>query len=190
MNRDNVAIVILAGGEARRFPGKLQRRIRGVPLLATVYRNLRGPFPVYISTRGVMAAEVRDLVHAPVIVDRWAERGPLGGLATAAESLEHERLFVVAGDAPAVTPRVLEALLSAWQARDEAAVPEHGGKLEPLAALYERTALLREAMPAMASENYALHALLERMRVRRVQLSDEYFVNVNTEADLARIGED
>jgi len=190
MNRNSVAIVILAGGEARRFPGKLQRLVRGTPLVVTVYRNLRGRFPVYVSTRGVMAADLRDLLHAPIIVDRWAEYGPLGGLATAADALGYERLFIAAGDAPAVTGAVLETLLAAWKSGDEAAVPEHSGRLEPLAALYDRMALLRKAKKAMALQNYALHALLDRMKVRRVPLPDEYFVNVNTEADLARIGED
>ena len=189
MTHADVAIVILAGGDARRLPGKLERPIRGTPLLSTVYRNLRGAFPVYVSVRNTVPESLRTSVDCPEIVDRLPGCGPLGALATAAETLEAERLFAAAGDAPALTLRVLDALLEAWQPGDEAAVPEHGGRLEPLAALYDRRALSRESAASIAEGRYAMHELLGRLRVRRVPLADEFFVNVNTEADLARIGD-
>ena len=189
MNGD-VAIVILAGGEARRFPGKLEHRLHGTPLLVTVYRNLRGAFPIYVSARETPGPEIDKALECPILIDRWPGRGPLGGLATAAAEIESKHLFAVAGDAPAVTCAVLEALLTAWRPGDEAVVPEHNGRLEPLAALYDRAALLREATASIAAENYAMHAVLERLNVRRITLEDKYFVNINTPADLARIGEE
>ena len=56
-----------------------------------------------------------------------------------------QRIFAVAGDAPLVTAPLVETLLQARRDGDEAVVPEHDGRLEPLAALYERAALLRKA---------------------------------------------
>ena len=186
----SVAIVILAGGEARRFPRKLERRLRGTPLLLTVYRNLRGTFPIYVSARETPSSEIDRALECPIIIDRRPGCGPLGGLATAAAEIDSERLFAVAGDAPAVTRAVLEALITAWRPGDEAAIPEHDGRLEPLAAVYDRAALLRAAEASMADGKYAMHAVLKHLKVRRVTLEDKYFVNVNTVADLARIGED
>jgi molybdopterin-guanine dinucleotide biosynthesis protein A len=186
----SVAVVILAGGEARRLPRKLERKVRGAPLLLTVYRNFCKDFPIYVSARETLPPQLDNALECPVIIDRWLGRGPLGGLATAAATIDADRLFAVAGDAPAVTGAVLDALLTAWQPGDEAVVPEHGGRLEPLAALYDRLALLREATASVAAGEYAMHALLDRLKPRRIALDDEFFVNVNTEADLARIGED
>ena len=54
------AVVILAGGEATRLPGKLALDVGDVPLLVRVYRNVsperetwlstKGPLPEYVST--------------------------------------------------------------------------------------------------------------------------------------------
>jgi molybdopterin-guanine dinucleotide biosynthesis protein A len=183
-----LAIVILAGGEGRRFPGKLERRIGQHALLLTVYNHMHGAYPVYISARATFSREIDAALDCSVIVDRWEGRGPLGGLATVASTIGATRLFAVAGDAPAVTLDVLHALEDAWRTGDEAAVPAHSGGIEPLAALYDRAALLREATLAMDAGSYSMHGLIERLRARHVPMASEYFVNINTEADLVRIG--
>jgi len=46
---EDAAVVILAGGEASRFPGKLESDAGGGPLLLRVYRNVRDIGPVFIS---------------------------------------------------------------------------------------------------------------------------------------------
>ncbi|HEX8805295.1 MAG TPA: hypothetical protein VF741_00045, partial [Candidatus Aquilonibacter sp.] len=76
-----------------------------------------------------------------------------------------------------------------WQHGDEAVVPEHDGRLEPLAALYDREALLREAWECLHGEDRSMHALLARLRVRRVPCDAQAFANINTSADLALMAE-
>ena len=182
-------IVIVAGGEARRLPGKLERDAGGAPLIVRVYRNLCGEFPVAISARASFSADVDAALRCPVVVDRWADRGPLGGIMSAFGALRYERIFAVAADLPDVTLDVLHALANAWEPGDEAAVPEHGGLLEPLAALYDRAAFMREGWKAMAGRAYALHRVLEGLQTRKVRLPHGFFANINTPADLARIGD-
>ncbi|MGB8521281.1 MAG: hypothetical protein WCD38_14065, partial [Candidatus Tumulicola sp.] len=80
--------------------------------------------------------------------------------------------------------RTLDA---AWRTGDEAAVPRHGGHAEPLAAIYARAALLREAGELFARGDESMHALLARLATRFVDVSSEYFANVNTPQDAARI---
>jgi molybdopterin-guanine dinucleotide biosynthesis protein A len=184
---DDVAIVILAGGRATRFPGKLEADIGGEPLLARVYRQWRDAGEVTIAARDTFSPRLDAMLDCPIVVDRWPDRGPLGGLLTAALELHLPRIFAVAGDAPMVTRAVLDALLQAWHDDDEAAVPEHGGRLEPLAALYDRAALIREGRQVIAGEDRSMHGALSRMRARRVPLESSYFVNVNTAADAAQI---
>lgn len=180
----DVTTVILAGGRATRLPGKLERPVHGEPLLARVYHNLRGAAPAVIAGAGTFAPELDDVLDCPLIVDRWPGRGPLAGLLSASSEISTPWIFAVAGDAPHVTPRVLETLLEARRERDEAVVSEHDGKLEPLASLYRRDALEREGHAVLHEGNASMHALLDRLDVQRVTMPADLFLNINTAADL------
>ncbi len=178
------AVVILAGGRATRLPGKLEREFAGTPLLARVYQNVREFAPVVVAGAGSFNDSIDAMLDCPIVIDRWPSRGPLAGLLSACEAISAEHIFAVAGDAPNVTSDVLEHLAAAWQPGDEAVVPEHDGRTEPLAALYSKSALEREGYAVLASDDASMHALLRRLRVRRISLSADYFHNVNTVADL------
>jgi molybdenum cofactor guanylyltransferase len=187
--RHDLAIVILAGGRATRFPGKLEATLEGEPLLARVYRHVRDIAPTLVAGRDTFSGALDALLDCPIVVDRWPNRGPLGGLLSAAHETGATRIFAVAGDAPLVTANIVQTLLAAWQDGDEAAVPEHDGQLEPLAALYDREALMREAWECIRGDDFSMHALLARLRVRRVTCDAAVFANVNTSDDLAQLAE-
>jgi molybdenum cofactor guanylyltransferase len=178
-----LAVVILAGGRATRFPGKLEADIDGEPLLARVYRNVRAVAPVTIAGRDTFSPHVDALLDCPIVVDRWPDKGPLGGVLSAALELRAARVFVVAGDLPFVTRDVLDALIAAWTDGDEAAIPHHDGRVEPLAALYDRVALLREGLDAVRTGDVSMRGVLGRMRVHHVPCDAGFFVNVNTAGD-------
>ncbi len=184
MAAGDVTTVILAGGRATRLPGKLELPVGGEPLLARVYHNLRGAAPVVISGAGSFAPELDAVLDCPLIVDRWPGRGPLGGLLSVCCEISTPWIFAVAGDAPHVTSRVLETLLEARHESDEAVVSEHDGRIEPLASLYRRDALEREGHDVLQERSASMHAVLERLNVRRVALPADLFVNINTPADL------
>jgi molybdopterin-guanine dinucleotide biosynthesis protein A len=186
---EDLAIVILAGGRATRFPGKLEAPIDGEPLLARVYRHVRDIAPTMIAGRDTFSDTLDAVLDCPIVVDRWPDRGPLGGLLSAAYATGARRIFALAGDAPRVSGEIVYALVAARQDRDEAVVPEHDGRLEPLAALYDREALLREGWQCLQGEDRSMHALLARLLVRRVPLDAQPFANINTSADLAFLAE-
>ncbi len=186
MATDDVTTVILAGGRATRFPGKLERDVCGEPLLSRVYHQLRGAAPVVIAGAGTFSPKLDAALDCPLIVDRWPGRGPLAGLLSACSELTSPWIFAVAGDAPHVTPLVLQTLLEARQDHDEAVVSEHGGLLEPLASLYRREALEREGQDVLHGGNASMHALIDRLKLRRVPMPADYFLNINTAADLGR----
>ena len=177
------AIVILAGGEATRLPGKLERPLDGRPLLLRVYDNVRAAGSVYVCAKETYPPEIDTELDCPLIIDRWPGQGPLAALLGAAQVMREARFYAVAGDAPAVTTEVLSRLAAAWDDGDEAVVPEHDGRSEPLAALYDREAFAREARILLDGGERRMHALLERLRVRYVTLPESHFVNVNTAAD-------
>jgi molybdopterin-guanine dinucleotide biosynthesis protein A len=177
-------VIILAGGRATRLPGKLDVNIAGMPLLARVYENVRSVAPVIIAG-GAFSPDLDARLDCPVVVDQWPDRGPIGGLLSACTQTRAPRVFLVAGDAPRVTANVLRELQAAWQPGDEAVVPTHGERLEPLAAFYDRAAVEREGFAVLHGPDRSMHALLARLQVRRIPMRPEVFLNINTPADLS-----
>jgi molybdopterin-guanine dinucleotide biosynthesis protein A len=181
------AILLLAGGSATRFPGKLEHDIEGQPMIVSVFAKLaRGPWPVYVAGKGSFAPPVDAALCAPLLIDRWSPRGPLYALLSACPFIPADRIFAVAADQPQLEPSVLERLAAAWMPGDEAAVPEHAGVVEPLAALYDRFALLREGLRLRRASRTAMRDLIAAVAARFVPMESRYFRNVNTRSDLGR----
>ncbi|HLX26566.1 MAG TPA: molybdenum cofactor guanylyltransferase [Candidatus Cybelea sp.] len=182
---DSVAIVLLAGGAASRFPGKLERRIDGRPMLARSFDRLRGSgHPIYVAAGGSFVPELDAELDAPLLVDRHPGCGPLHAFLDACALIRADRLFAVAADQPNVDAALIDRLSAAWSQGDEAVVPEHDGKIEPLAAAYDRRAALREGFELRASRKHAVRDLVARLRVHFVSCEREYFHNVNRPEDL------
>ena len=185
----SVGILILAGGEATRLPGKLGLPAGDVPLVARVYRNFVRPArETCVAANRTFAPEIDALLPVPIVIDRWSGRGPLGGMLTTMARMRSRFVFAVAGDAPFVTAELLERLLAELGPGDEAVVPEHerdGERaLEPLAALYDRIAFLREGLPVLRAGRGALTRVIGRLNARFVRVeSGRAFTNVNTPSD-------
>jgi molybdopterin-guanine dinucleotide biosynthesis protein A len=79
---------------------------------------------------------------------------------------------------------VLERLAAAWQAGDEAAVPRHQAGIEPLAALYDRLAVLREGARLRRLGRRAMRDLVASLATRFVPLEERHFCNANEVSDL------
>jgi molybdopterin-guanine dinucleotide biosynthesis protein A len=180
-----VAVAVLAGGEAKRLPGKLFMDAGDLPLLVRVYRNVSAGRVTMVSCKGALPYEIGMLIDAPAVVDRWPLRGPLSGLLSTMSELQAPWVFAVAGDAPFVDAAFIDRLEAQIGPGDEAIVPcrMRDGKpqLEPLAALYAREPFLREGLPVLLAGNGSLHAVIDRLSTRFVEIADErIFANVNT----------
>jgi molybdopterin-guanine dinucleotide biosynthesis protein A len=178
-----ITIVIVAGGDATRLPGKLSLDAGGVPLLERVYRNVAGARPTIVAARD-LAPELAAALAVPVVGERGPKRGPLGGLLAALETVRTDWAFAVAGDAPYVDAAFVDRLAALRATGDEAVVPRHAdGLVEPLAALYARDPFLRAGAAVLAGSG-ALHAVAARLRTRYVSVEDpRIFTNVNTPED-------
>jgi len=187
-SKSGTAVLILGGGEATRLPGKLELAAGDVPMIARVFRNFSSAREIWIAGKATFPNELDALLPAPMTIDRWSRRGPLAGMLTAMAAMRARWVFAVAGDAPFVDDRFVERLETARQSEDEAVVPatEREGRtqLEPLAALYDRLAFLREGLPVLRAGNGALRAVIDRLRAQLVPIDDpRAFVNVNTSRD-------
>jgi glutamate-1-semialdehyde 2,1-aminomutase len=189
-------VVVLAGGTATRFPGKLRAEFGGMPLLARVVANFAGATnELVLSVDAGFDPALAAQLGFPAVVDRSPGNGPLGGMLSAFAEMHARYVFAVAGDAPLVEADFARRLAAARQAGDEAVVPRYlereVWRIEPLAALYDRIAFLREGVAAFAQEEYALHRVVARLRTRYVSFGSgaPEFTNVNTPEDYERLRE-
>jgi len=180
----DVGVVILAGGAAQRFPDKLTKTVGDVPLIVRVYRNVSPGRDTVISAKGAFAPEIDALLPVPMVVDRWNERSALNGLLSAMSEMSVPFVFAVGGDMPYVTSSLIDLLVRERRDGEEALVPHHDGGVEPLAALYDRVAFLREGIPVLHSPTPSLQRVIEQLAHRFIPVPDKHlFTNLNTEAE-------
>ena len=185
-------VVLLAGGKATRLPGKLSLPSPELPLVVRTYRNLAGEREFVLSRAAAFDPALAALLPIPFVVDRAPARGPLGGLLSALASVTWPAAFAIAGDMPFVDRAFLERLEAAWQPGDEALVPAYVRDgvthTEPLAALYDRIAFLREGTRVFESGHGSVRFVLERLRTRHLENEDpRLFANINTPHDYAAL---
>ena len=187
-------IVLFAGGAATRLPGKLALPVHGEAMLARVYRRVvDGRRPCVVSARAPLDEQLAATIHAPVVLDRHGEAGPLGALVTVAATLTTPLLFAAAGDLPELDAAFVDDLEAEYDragaASDlpEAVVPRWpDGSLEPLAALYDARAAARAGATALAAGGRRMSAMLDGLRVRHFAVRPQdgaRLVNVNTPPD-------
>jgi molybdopterin-guanine dinucleotide biosynthesis protein A len=182
---ENTAVVLMAGGRARRFPGKLEHPIDGRAMLARCYDSLRAAgWPMYVAAASSFSRDLDAYLDAPLLIDRRPGRGPLSAFLCACAAIRAQRIFAVAADQPQLDAAVLQWIEAEWRLGDEAVVPAHDGKIEPLAALYSRRATLREGFELRRTGKGAMRDLIERIAARFVNLDSRYFHNVNRIEDV------
>jgi len=191
--RGTIAILILAGGEATRLPGKLALEVGEVPMLVHVFRNVSPGRATWLSVKGPLPDAIERAIDAPRVVDRWRLRGPLSGMISAMSEMDADWVFALAGDSPLIEARFVDELAAHVSDDVDAVVPVHEDerrRIEPLAALYRREAFVREGLPVLERGDGALRLVLDRLRTRFVPIRDERpFVNVNTPDDYAKLRE-
>ncbi|GAC1334312.1 MAG: molybdenum cofactor guanylyltransferase [Candidatus Dormibacteria bacterium] len=124
------------------------------------------------------------------VPDAVPHAGPLAGLVAAFNATSHSLLAVVAVDMPAANPVLLRYLADRVEGFD-AAVPEGPHGLEPLHAVYARSAL-PALERALHSRRRSMHAVLDEVQVRvcttsellRAGFGTSFAANVNDPDDL------
>lgn len=178
-----LATLILAGGQAKRFPGKLSVRLDGIPLLLRVIRNTQDFAPISIAGHPELSVTLDAALECRVLIDEHPGSGPLGAILSAFRQIEATHIAVVAGDMPFVTATILHTLATALDGEDEASVATHDHTREPLLAIYDRQATLHAGEPLFATGERSVGALLDTLRVREVDISSENLANINRRED-------
>ena len=182
MPRDACALV-LAGGESRRFGSdKALAQFRGEPLLAHVLRGLTAAGFAQIALAAKepqrYAAVAEEIAYVfgnkiELLCDVRPIQTPLAGLAAGLSASRYELVFACAADMPfAADAALVDALFAAAEGHD-AAVPEAGGSLQPLCAVWRREPCLRVAEELLAAPRpVGPRAILGQVRAARLDWAD------------------
>jgi molybdopterin-guanine dinucleotide biosynthesis protein A len=188
-----VTAAILAGGRASRFGGadKSALMVDGARIID---RQLAALSPV--AQQILIVSNERERFAAlglPVVADVVPNAGPIGGLYTAIVAASHHWVLALACDMPYVSTELFEALISAATDDVDAVLPRSVRGIEPLCALYARTAapVLRRRIDA---GEWRVGDAVGDLRIREIAgdaiagLADDsrLFENVNTPHDYAR----
>ncbi|HWC06282.1 MAG TPA: molybdenum cofactor guanylyltransferase [Gemmatimonadota bacterium] len=192
------AVLVLAGGEGRRLGGpKAWLEWRGTPLLLHVVRRLAG-----LADRPPLVAAGHGMELPPGPYDRVEDivrgAGPLGGLAaglSAVEKTAPDALVAVAAcDGPFVDPRLF-SFLAAHAPGVDVVLPEHAGRLHPLAAVWRagaasacRRALDRAERRVLAALDDLEHAVVPSVEFPIGLDPERLLLNLNDRSDLLRAG--
>ena len=188
--------LILAGGASRRMGrNKALISLGGKPLIQRVVDVLQG-----VSDEVLLIAnqpEPYAFLHLPIVPDVQPGYGPLMGLYSGLRAARGDLALLVAVDMPFLAPEFLRFLLG--EAQEHAAdvvIPEAGGRLHPLCAVYRRATCLPAVEASIARGQRRLIAFHPQVRVRRIPESTlrafspdlRVLMNVNTpeELELAR----
>ena len=194
MLADTPAAVILAGGRSLRMGrAKATLVLGGETLLARVVRAVRplvGGIVIVAASDQTIALDPDPTVS--VVHDRVRSAGPLPAVARGLEAVTADAAFALACDAPFVRADVLRYLASRLGPDDTGVVPEWGGRLQPLVAVYRPT-LGAELESLSARGEARLQAVADlpgvvvvpERELRGLDPAGDSFRALNTPADLA-----
>lgn len=184
-----MAGVVLCGGESSRMGfDKALLEMDGrllVEVLADRLAEICGDVILATGDRGRLGR-----LDYPEVDDAVAYAGPLAGLVAAFAATEHDLLAVIAVDMPAANPMLLRYLGDRASGFD-AVVPQSARGLEPLHAVYSRSALPALEL-ALHSRRRSMQGVLDQLAVRvcdqgelqRAGFGAAFAANVNDPDDL------
>lgn len=182
-----VTLGILAGGRGTRLGGvdKAWLELAGQPQVLRLARRFDGEV-AHVLVSANMGAGRYARHGLEVVADRIADAGPLGGLEALAAACATQWLLTVPVDVVGVNDCLLRRLRSAAGGVGAHAWDEDGP--QPLVALWHRDRLRTAATEALASGEFAVHALQAGIGMACVRLPEVRFGNLNTPDDLAAHG--
>ncbi len=180
--------VVLAGGKSTRMgQDKALLEVDGKPLLLHAVEKLKPHVRELL-----VIGEPRKYGHIwpDVMPDEIPGLGPLGGIVTAMGNARHDRLLVLAVDAPGVNARLLERLTRELPDDADALVPRHDDELEPLVAAYHRRCA-GAFMDHITRSQLSMHGALADVNMAYLDIKpgddgwpEDLFCNLNSPADL------
>jgi molybdopterin-guanine dinucleotide biosynthesis protein A len=197
----HASAIILAGGQSLRMGRpKATLPFGSSTVLQRIIDELRGSFDNFLVVAAPLQVEPFPIEHllesvpgVRLMRDDAAYQGAAFALARALRTARHEFAFVCSCDLPLLRAEVACALCTMLGGYD-AVIPEVGGKLQPLCAVYRRGAasLIGEQLNKGERRLTRIAATLNAYNPKDAELRQfdpdlHSFLNVNTPEDYARL---
>lgn len=194
----NVSCIILAGGKGLRLGSdKPLEKINSKTLIQHSVSTLNGLGDeiIVVTAAGKTELGLEGYTGVKVVKDSSGGKGPLMGIYTGLSASKSELNLVVACDMPFLNRDLIKFLVSQSDEYD-AVIPRIEGLIEPLHAVYRRSAK-DIAGELINSGEYSLRSLLRKIRVRFIEEAEinlydrEHlsFFNINYPEDLVKARE-
>lgn len=182
-----IAGVVLAGGKSSRYgQPKMFELFKGQPLykhsLVALQKNQLDP--LVVATNSSLQAQFPD-ENVHWIIEEQPHEGPLFALENIMDTFpDVEWFFVVASDMPFISAHFVESMLALIDDHLDAIVPIQKERIQPLAALYRKSAF-PVANQLVQQNKRSMKALLDQLRVHYVPfaMDNSTFININTQQD-------
>ena len=182
-----IAGVVLAGGQSSRYgQPKMFELFGGRPLykhsLIALQKNQLQPL-IIATNASLQSKFVEEQVQW--IIEKQPYQGPLFALQNIMTNFpDVEWFFVVASDMPFINADFVQTLLTYIDDRFEAIVPIQNARLQPLAALYRRSALPKANLLVQQNKR-SMKVLLDQLRVCYIpfEIENSTFININSQQD-------
>jgi len=186
---NNIKCCIIAGGTSGRFGSDKSLYVfNGKPMIRHTYDAVKPLFnEIYIIASG---GEKFSFLDAIIIPDIIPGLGPIGGIYTAVESLDLERVFVLPCDMPFLNTEFIKYMTEIPDYYD-IVVPELNGRYQPLHAIYSKNCA-DGIKRKIELKDYRMSGFYDGYNIRAVN-EDEIgfyddpflmFKNINFKADL------
>ena len=183
----NYTAIILAGGKSKRFGrDKTALELNGKLIIEIIAERCRDVFSEVLIAGGSKLDF--DLPGVRVVPDTFLGAGPLGGIHAGVLAASNETCFVTACDMPNFDLNSAKKLLDA-SAGFDGSMFKHGGRAEPLFAVYKKS-ILPHAEALLFQGSNKIMLLESRLRFCFLEHGSEkhkpehsLFFNINYEDD-------
>lgn len=182
----NRAVIILSGGKNTRMNGKTKaflnidgyRFIDNILLASSDYKEK------IISCNDI--SKYLEFKDVKLVVDKFKEIGPIGGIYSALKETTLDEALIVAGDMPFLNKEILN-FLGNYKFNEDVLVPVANGKVQPLCSIYKKR-VLETILKMIEEKDYKLKNLLNRLNVKYIDIENgENFSNINTVYEYEKI---
>ena len=190
--RDFGSAVVLAGGKSSRMGfDKSTMVLQNKKLIESTIKKLDSLFDdIIISVDSI--EKKSEFNHAKIAVDKVKGVGPLGGMISALEMAQSDRLFVIPCDMPVIDTKYISFMMK-YMDDNEIILSEKNGYFEPFPGFYSKSLIPR--IEELINQNRrSIRSIFECSRTKvisesewkKLGFSEEIFTNLNTTQDVEK----
>ena len=190
--RDFGSAVVLAGGKSSRMGfDKSTMVLQNKKLIESTIKKLDSLFDdIIISVDSI--EKKSEFNHDKIVVDKVKGVGPLGGMISALEMAQSDKLFVIPCDMPVIDTKFISFMMK-YMDDNEIIFSEKNGYFEPFPGFYSKSLIPR--IEELINQNRcSIRSIFECSRTKvisesewkKLGFSEEIFTNLNTTQDVEK----